>query len=600
MFSKSVCAVALVCGLTAFAETWDVVVVGGGTAGAGGAGVNGGNCSHWSWTDAMGLGTHGGGGGKDQDGRGSGVVYANVSGTLTIDGEITADYYVDNPFCGSGGSIQLHAGSYAGKGFVTANGAKGTSSDSADGGRIALYVGGGGGEFAGTVTAYGGGPDATRPGACGTVYRCREGELGHLLLDAEGRKYVKVTPLADFVFGGSDFRLASLTVTNGASAVSFPYAGGDRGAGWTLTMTSDATITTSGTSWMGFLAIAAGKTLTFSTGADQDLWVTNGIGGAGNVAFAANAKADAISWNGDVAGGNWSESANWAADHTPLAQETIYITNTVAASGHVVTADVSYVSTATNALVVGNATGTATNTLVVKAGTELDFDRKIEAGNRWDVQVKKGARIVMEDGSILRRRYGNYGEYNSIQSYSHYFIRLWEGGRFEQEGGYIGITDNARQGIRPAGTSRHADQGRTVAHVPRVPFRRHGAGLLVMTIDRLDALGNAQSVAQEHRSSADNGKGLPNAEIGQVIHNDICNPTLHLKVSFIHLISSRTPSSIDVHLKSGNSVVNRASEPVYSLAIPSAKMRTGTLEPVSSLTSSASSLRRYGRPPQML
>ena len=162
--------------------------------------------------------THGGGGGKDQDGRGSGVVYANVSGTLTIDGEITADYYVDNPFCGSGGSIQLHAGSYAGKGFVTANGAKGTGSDSADGGRIALYVGVDGDEFAGTVTAYGGGPDATRPGACGTVYRCREGERGHLLLDAEGRKYVKVTPLADFVFGGSDFRLASLTVTNGASA----------------------------------------------------------------------------------------------------------------------------------------------------------------------------------------------------------------------------------------------------------------------------------------------------------------------------------------------------------------------------------------------
>ena len=171
------------------------------------------------------------------------------------------------------------------------------------------------------------------------------------------------------------------------------------------------------------------------------------------VAFAANAKADAISWNGDVAGGNWSESANWTAGHAPLAQETIYITNTVAASGHVVTADVSYVSTATNALVVGNAIGTATNTLVVKAGTELDFDRAIEAGNRWDVQVKKGGRIVMEDGSILRRRYGNYGEYNSIQSYSHYFIRLWEGGRFEQEGGYIGITDNARQGIRIGDTS---------------------------------------------------------------------------------------------------------------------------------------------------
>ena len=63
------------------------------------------------------------------------------------------------------------------------------------------------------------------------------------------------------------------------------------------------------------------------------------------VAFAMGASADSNVWNGDVAVGNWSEPANWVSGHAPLAWETLYITNTVAASGHTVTADVSYVST---------------------------------------------------------------------------------------------------------------------------------------------------------------------------------------------------------------------------------------------------------------
>lgn len=240
--------------------------------------------------------THGSGGGwsgktgEVGDGRGSGVVYLSVAGTLTIDGTITSDWYVNKEFCGAGGSIQLHAASYAGRGSVTANGAKGSSSDSADGGRIALYVGATGDAFAGTVTAYGGGPTATRPGACGTIYRCRAGEDGHLLLDARGRPYVIPTPLAEWSLDGTDARLASLAVTNGAVAQLEP--------GITLRITESwdargGTVTNAAGSHVVFepastgrvhgvnsfydvSCAASGKALVFGTGAAESVSVRDG------------------------------------------------------------------------------------------------------------------------------------------------------------------------------------------------------------------------------------------------------------------------------------------------------------------------------------
>ena len=103
---------------------------------------------------------------------------------------------------------------------------------------------------------------------------------GKIIFD--GANAVKLGPI-DWQGAGE------LVLANGATFVSFPYVGGNRGAGWTLTMTANVTVSSAGTAWMGAYSMAEGKTLTFSTGANQDLWVTNGVSGAGNVAFAANA-----------------------------------------------------------------------------------------------------------------------------------------------------------------------------------------------------------------------------------------------------------------------------------------------------------------------
>ena len=107
----------------------------------------------------------GSGGGADSDGwsHGGGAIRLEVGGTLTLNGEVTADgmiatsWWATSVSGGSGGSIYVIAGTLTGSGHFTADGAAGPYyGTGGGGGRIAVYYGEGtgfGGYGASTASA---------------------------------------------------------------------------------------------------------------------------------------------------------------------------------------------------------------------------------------------------------------------------------------------------------------------------------------------------------------------------------------------------------------------------------------------------------------
>lgn len=84
----------------------------------------------------------GGGGAPSGAGYGGGLIFLNLSGTLTLEGKIEADGQNGgyNQSGGSGGSIYVRAGALAGSGSISANGGDGnTYGGGGGGGRIAAY-----------------------------------------------------------------------------------------------------------------------------------------------------------------------------------------------------------------------------------------------------------------------------------------------------------------------------------------------------------------------------------------------------------------------------------------------------------------------------
>ena len=150
---------------------------GGGYGGRGGddvAGVTGG-AAYGSATAPTSLGSGGGDpGGNGTGGRAGGAVRLTVGGTLTVDGEITADgtggaYQAGDVDGGSsGGSIYLTAGTFTGTGSITANGGDGFSGASGGGagGRIAIHYNTN--TFTGTISAAGG--SGSENGQNGTIF----------------------------------------------------------------------------------------------------------------------------------------------------------------------------------------------------------------------------------------------------------------------------------------------------------------------------------------------------------------------------------------------------------------------------------------------
>jgi RHS repeat-associated protein len=156
---------------------------GAGHGGAGGAGSNGiaGGAAYDSVYEPIGLGSGGGNSGGNGGGSGGGAIHLVVSGTLTLNGTLSANGAAgcDCDFSGggggSGGSIWIQAGTLAGTGVVGVDGGRGGGTRYGNaygrggggaGGRIALEFDSG--SFGGTVTAFGG--DGNQFAGAGTIY----------------------------------------------------------------------------------------------------------------------------------------------------------------------------------------------------------------------------------------------------------------------------------------------------------------------------------------------------------------------------------------------------------------------------------------------
>lgn len=133
-----------------------------------------------------------GGGQATYGGQGGGAVQLDISGTLTVNGSITANggdggaFSITSGGGGAGGSVYLQAGTLSGSGTISANGGNGGNATT-DGG------GGGGGRIAieyttdsssWTKSAYGGtGSGNAGHGGAGTVYMKQGTSNGDLEID---------------------------------------------------------------------------------------------------------------------------------------------------------------------------------------------------------------------------------------------------------------------------------------------------------------------------------------------------------------------------------------------------------------------------------
>jgi hypothetical protein len=149
-------------------------------SGAGHGGVGG---ASWNWpggltngsaTEPVDFGSGGGGNNERGPNRGGGAIQLTVTGTLTLNGRVSANADAATASYdggGSGGSVWLTASRLTGFGSITAHGqiAGYGGSGSGGGGRIAIYTGVN--EFAGAVAANGGIiSGGGRPGADGSLY----------------------------------------------------------------------------------------------------------------------------------------------------------------------------------------------------------------------------------------------------------------------------------------------------------------------------------------------------------------------------------------------------------------------------------------------
>lgn len=124
--------------------------------------------------------------GQSVGGPGGGVVHLTVTGTLEVDGIISANGGNGSNFGGggSGGSIYISAGTLAGAGSIAVNG--GTGSDALGGGGSGgmTYISCTNNSFAGTMTAYGGA--GANWGGEGTAIVAVSGKNSLLILDGGG------------------------------------------------------------------------------------------------------------------------------------------------------------------------------------------------------------------------------------------------------------------------------------------------------------------------------------------------------------------------------------------------------------------------------
>lgn len=191
---------------------------GAGHGGIGGHSASGseGGANYGSILQPTALGSQGGDGNEGPGTAGGGAIRLNVTGTLDVEGRLSAsgaEAPPNNSGGGSGGSIWITAGTLSGAGTIVANGGAGEWVDGGggSGGRIALYYASN--NFVGTVTTYGGG--GSQKGGAGTIYTKRAADpVGDLLVD-NGNVWGNYTPIT----APQAFRL-----TISGRAVSYPEA----------------------------------------------------------------------------------------------------------------------------------------------------------------------------------------------------------------------------------------------------------------------------------------------------------------------------------------------------------------------------------------
>jgi hypothetical protein len=189
-------------GLTGAGPTSGVVGGGGGHGGHGAAGggavpVPGGS-TYGSVTNPIDLGSGGGGYGIQSSlvaGAGGGAIQMNVTGTLTVNGRVSANGGLGLALGsggGSGGSVWLTTGTLAGNGIISANGGAGNQlGGGGGGGCVSLQYGAN--LFGGAITACGGGGYAW--GGAGTIYtKASSAITGQMLVD-NGGNFGTNTPL---------------------------------------------------------------------------------------------------------------------------------------------------------------------------------------------------------------------------------------------------------------------------------------------------------------------------------------------------------------------------------------------------------------------
>jgi hypothetical protein len=163
----------------------------GGTPGAAGGGAYG------SVTAPVDLGSGGGIYQYSAPGSaGGGAIHIGVTGTLLVNGRISANggaVISQGGGGGSGGGVWLTAGTLAGAGTISANGGAGNElGGGGGGGRISIQYGVY--AFDGTISAYGGGGYAW--GGAGTIYtKANSQNMGQLLVDNGGQPGTN-TPIA--------------------------------------------------------------------------------------------------------------------------------------------------------------------------------------------------------------------------------------------------------------------------------------------------------------------------------------------------------------------------------------------------------------------
>jgi hypothetical protein len=145
-------------------------------------------------------------------GSGGGVIRLTVTGTLQMDGIISASAGNGSGTGGgggSGGSIWLTVGTLSGSGSITANGGSGADSVGGGGGGGRIYIPCSNNSFTGTISACGGG--GANWGGAGTVFIQPTAQRNQLVLDNGGHPGTS-TPL-------SSVSSTDLILRNGAIGV---------------------------------------------------------------------------------------------------------------------------------------------------------------------------------------------------------------------------------------------------------------------------------------------------------------------------------------------------------------------------------------------